>query len=168
MLYIDFDGVILDTEELLFEDWRKIKDRHLLPETEKIKYIKNRNWDYILNNSPIINDSIYYLNNMNPNETFILTKVHSLENEASAKIRWLRNQKVKQTIIPVPHDIKKSDVVDPYNNILVDDSLFNLEEWEELGGIPILFDINNDNYDSWNKPNIKEYKKVLDLSSFKK
>lgn len=168
MLYIDFDGVILDTEELLFEDWRKIENRHLLPETEKIKYIKNRNWDYILNNSPIINDSIYYLNNMNPKETFILTKVHSLENEASAKIRWLRNQKVKQTIIPVPHDIKKSDVVDPYNNILVDDSLFNLEEWEELGGIPILFDINNDNYDSWNKPNIKEYKKVLDLSSFKK
>ena len=38
MVYIDFDGVILDTEGLLFEEWRKNPNRHFLPESEKIKY----------------------------------------------------------------------------------------------------------------------------------
>ena len=34
-LYIDFDGVILDTEDLLFEDWRKIPNHKNLSEEEK-------------------------------------------------------------------------------------------------------------------------------------
>lgn len=39
MIYIDFDGVILDTEKILFEEWRKNPNRGNLPEIEKIKYI---------------------------------------------------------------------------------------------------------------------------------
>ena len=31
MLYIDFDGVILDTEDLLFEKWRENPDRNFMP-----------------------------------------------------------------------------------------------------------------------------------------
>lgn len=61
MLYIDFDGVILDTEILLFEEWRRNPNRHLLSKEVKIKYIQDSNWNYVLNNSSIINDSIYYL-----------------------------------------------------------------------------------------------------------
>ena len=45
MKYIDFDGVILDTEGILFEEWRKIPDRHLLPPIEKIRHIQNRDWN---------------------------------------------------------------------------------------------------------------------------
>ena len=89
MRYIDFDGVILDTEGLLFEEWRKNPDRHLLPSKEKIKYIQNSNWKYIIENSRILNDSIYKLKNMDPNESAILTKVHSLDNEAQEKIVFL-------------------------------------------------------------------------------
>ena len=48
MLYIDFDGVILDTEPLLFEEWRKNPNRHSLPESEKIKYLQKCNWNYII------------------------------------------------------------------------------------------------------------------------
>lgn len=167
MIYIDFDGVILDTNELLFEEWRKNPDRHLLSEFDKIKYIQKSNWNYIINNSDIINDSIYYLQQMDPNQSSILTKIHSLDNEGIAKIRWLRDKGIKQSIILVPYAVKKTDVVDASGNILVDDSLKNLDDWKKDNGIPIFFDINNDDYDSWQQPNIKKYQKVLDLSKIK-
>ena len=167
MIYIDFDGVILDTEKLLFEEWRKNPNRNSLPEIEKIKYIQNSNWNYILNNSSIINDSIYYLNSINPNNSAILTKIHSI-NEGKEKIEWIKKNNVKQNIILVPYNSKKSDIVSATNNILIDDCLKNLDEWSDNNGKPILFDINNDNYDSWNQPNTKGYQKVLSLSMFTK
>ena len=37
MRYIDFDGVILDTEDHLFYDWYKIPNYHELTEEDKIK-----------------------------------------------------------------------------------------------------------------------------------
>lgn len=166
MLYIDFDEVILETSPLLFEEWRKNPDRHLLPESEKIKYVQKSNWNHIINNSEIINDSIYYLKQMNPNNSCILTKVHSLENESVEKIKWLRNNGVKQSVIIVPYYFKKAEVVDPTGNILIDDSLRNLNEWEEYGGIPIFFDKDDDDYDGWHQKNIKNYPKTLTLSPF--
>ena len=168
MLYIDFDGVILDTEELLFEEWRKNSDRFSLPESEKIKYIQEANWDFILNNSEIINDSVYYLKNMDVKDTRILTKVHSLENEANSKIKWIREMGIEHPILIVPYNVKKADVVDARENILVDDCLKNLDEWVEKGGYPIFFDMNNDNCDSWQQPNVKCYEKVLSLKKLTK
>lgn len=168
MTYIDFDGVILDTDELLFEEWRKLPNRDLLPEREKIKYIQKANWEYILYNSDIINDSIYYLKQMNPKTTFILTKVHSLTNEASAKIKWLREQGVQQNALIVPYDLNKNLVGIAKGNILVDDCIKNLRDWEKNGGYPILFDIDDDGYDSWNKPNINGYQKVMSLKDIRK
>ena len=168
MLYIDFDGVILDTEKLLFEEWRKNPNRHLLPESEKIKYIQKANWDYILNHAEIIANSIYYLSQMNPKETFILTKIHSLTNEGSAKMKWMKKAGIKQATILVPYNLKKSDVVLAKNNILIDDCLKNLDDWSNSEGYPVLFDSNDDNYDSWNQPNKKNYEKVLTLSKYSK
>ena len=167
MTYIDFDGVILDTEKLLFEEWRKNPNHYLLSEKEKVEYIKQANWHFVLNNSPVINDALYYLRYMDPNTSFILTKIHSDSNEGDGKIKWLRQKKIKQRIILVPYYLRKVDMVDARNNILIDDSLKNLEEWANHGGIPIFFDIDNDNYDSWQQPNTKDYPKVLNLSRFK-
>lgn len=166
MIYIDFDGVILDTEDLLFKEWRKNKDRHLLSEKEKIKYIQNSNWKYIINNSETINDSIYYLNQMDPNNSFILTKIHSYCNEGLAKLEWAKRNNIKQKIILVPYYKNKCDIVSAKDNILIDDCLKNLDEWVLNDGIPAFFDINDDNIDSWDKPNINGYQKVLSLSSF--
>ena len=166
MLYIDFDGVILDTEDLLFEEWRKNPNRHLLPEIEKIKYIQRVDWPFILNNSEVMNDSLYYLKHMDPNSSFILTKVHSLTNEGSSKIEWIRRQGIEQSVILVPYDTKKCDVVDAEGNILIDDCLKNLDEWTEKKGYPIFFDYDDDNYDSWKKPNVKSYRRIRDLSGF--
>ena len=167
MLYIDFDGVILDTAVPLFEEWRKNPNRHNLSEEEKIKYIQKTDWNYVLYNSEIISDSIYYLNQMNPEKSSILTKIHSLENEGAAKVKWIRDKNIKQNIILVPYMLNKSDIVPVKGNTLVDDSLKNLEDWENNNGYPIFFDMDNDNYDSWHQPNNKGYQKVLNLSKLK-
>lgn len=162
--YIDFDGVILDTEELLFKEWRKRIEHKKLSEIEKIRYVQEADWNYILNNSPVINDAIYYLKNIDFNSSVILTKVHSLTNEGSAKVNWIRRNGLKQSIILVPYDVKKSDMAMASGNILIDDCLRNLDDWVNSGGYPILFDINDDNYDSWGKYNNKGYRRVRSLS----
>ena len=165
MIYIDFDGVILDTELLLFEEWRKNPDRFSLPESVKIEYMNNSNWKYIIENSEVISDSIYYLKHSDPTKTCILTKIHSMENEGRAKLDWKKKNNIKQPMILVPYYCKKSEVVDPRGNILIDDCLRNLDDWIEQGGLGIFFDMDDDNYDSWQQPNIKQYKKVNNLKS---
>ena len=86
---------------------------------------------------------------MDCNQSAILTKIHSSCNEGVSKVRWLRNQGVKQSIILVPYMVKKTDMVDVCGNILVDDCLENLDDWVCANGIPLFFDINNDDYDSY-------------------
>ena len=166
MLYFDFDGVILDTEFLIFEDWRKNRDKYKKLGWDKIKYLKNVDWEYVLNNSKIINDSIYYLKQIDPEESFILTKIHSLENEGAKKVKWSRARDIKQPIILVPYNLDKTNIVNAKGNVLVDDSLNNLDDWDKCGGQSVFFDIDNDNYDSWHLPNIKEYERVMSLSKF--
>ena len=168
MLYIDFDGVILDTEELLFEEWRKNPNRYLLPESEKIRYVHDANWNFIINNSKVINDSLYYLKQMDPSKSFILTKIHSEGNEGTEKIKWLRKNDIKQGIYLVPHKIKKTEIVDASGNALIDDSLKNLQDWQLAGGNSFFFDIDNDNIDSWGQFNKEGYKRVRSLEKFVK
>jgi len=165
MDYIDFDGVILDTEENLFRDWRKNPNYKMLSENTKINYIQNVDWHSILLNSQIINDSIYYLKQMDPTTSAILTRIHSLENEGGEKVKFIRSHGIKQPIILNPYNVEKCDMVDPVGSRLVDDNLWNLVGWEEKGGIPIFFDMDDNNIDSWNRENTYGYKRVLDLSS---
>lgn len=166
MLYIDFDGVILDTGPLLFYEWEQIPNHRFLPEAEKVKYIERADWKSILKESLVVNDSINILKQMDPTKSFILTKIHSYENEGLAKIEWARENDIKQQVILVPYGSRKCDIVDARGNILVDDSLFNLDEWEASGGSGVFFDIDDDNIDSWQQPNTKGYQRVLSLESF--
>ena len=86
----------------------------------------------------VLNDAINILKNYNPKDTSILTKVHSL-NEAVAKIKYFRCKKVRNNIIIVPNGINKSQIVDPFENILVDDNNKNLDDWKRNFGIPYYF-----------------------------
>lgn len=147
--YIDFDSVILDTAPVLFKEWLEENDEINTRESEKIAYINSQPWDKILLESNIINDSIYYLKNIDPKRSAILTKIHSLENEGMAKIRYLRNAGVKQEVILVPYYLDKTDVVDAYKNILVDDSVYNCDKWLSCGGYPIFFNKDNIDMDEW-------------------
>lgn len=165
MRFIDFDGVILDTEDVLFYEWRnKIKAQNIM---SKIEYIQKKNWMEILKNSPEINDAFYYLKEMDPTKNSILTKVHSLENEAGAKIKFLNEKNIKIPIIVVPYTVSKSEVVNPENAILIDDSLANLTDWKEKGGIPKFFDKKGNNIDSWDEENIYGYDRIQTIEDIK-
>ncbi len=160
MRYVDFDGVILDTEELLFGSLRKLPNYDDLKEEDIVKYLQDINWRNILNSSSVINDSLYILKNSSIDDFIILTKIHSVDNEGIEKVRYLRENGIKQNIILVPYKAKKSDVVNAKGNILIDDCLKNLSEWQQDNGYPMFFDKNDTNIDSWNVPNTFGYQRV--------
>ena len=161
--YVDFDGVIKDTYMPLFEDYiEKRKNGEYIDDTY---HVIHKDWIYVLENSPIINDSIKILNELD--NTSILTRIHSLENEGVAKIKDLRELGVNCDIILVPYQVKKTDVVNAMGNILVDDAVFNLDEWVQAGGEAIFFDNYGTNVDGWGVENTK-YVKTRTLEILKK
>lgn len=164
--FIDFDGVILDTSPLLFKTWRE-NIREGLTEDDKIAYVKTQDWPYILHNSPVINDSLYYLRHLDKETTSILTVVHSLENEGVAKVKFLRENNIDLPIILVPYLVDKANIVDAKNNILIDDRIYNLNIWSALGGHAIFFNKNNLDYDEWHQENVN-YPKVRTLNNLEK
>ena len=166
-IYIDFDDVIMDTSSVLFSKWDKIPFSRLFSEDLKIKYIKLAKWEELIKKSDIIKNSISELKDMDPKMTSILTKVHSMENESVAKVRFLRDMGVKQKIIIVPYHLKKTDMVDACGNILVDDCVRNLDHWKECGGTPIFFSKNDSDIDNWGDVNTS-YTKVKSLNILKK
>lgn len=162
-IYVDFDGVIKDTYVPLFEDyWERKNNGEYIDDTE---HVIKKNWIYVLAKSPIINDAIKILNEID--NAFILTRIHSLENEGVAKITDMRELGLKKDIILVPYLLKKTDVVMAEGNILVDDAIFNLDDWVKCKGIPIFFDNYGTNKDGWGKENTK-YTRTRSLDILKK
>jgi len=158
MRYIDLDGVILDTEDIIFN--KLLFDCKNLTEDFIFPYVVNINWAYILKNSKDINNAINILKNMNPKESAILTRVHSTQ-EAEAKINYFKELGIKQEVIIAPYTKRKDEVVDAKDNILIDDSLKNLRQWIQSGGYPMFFDKNENGIDSWGEYNVKGFQKVL-------
>lgn len=162
--YIDFDGVILDTEPVLFEDYHKLDDPNKNTGDYIVNYIKSSDWTKILALSEELNNSLYYLKCMDPSDTSILTKIHSIK-EGLAKILYLNQKKIKQDVILVPFYIEKAYLVDPVGNILIDDCVKNLDIWKSRGGIPCFYDKNANGIDDWNVENIN-HTKVRSLKPF--
>ena len=153
-IYIDFDGVILDTDITIDNI---IKDSDI----DKKEYIRNCNWDNLLNNTDVINNSIKYLRESKL-DINLLSKISTLE-EGIAKVKYLRDNGVNMNIHLVPTKISKSDMVRPEGNILIDDKVYNLDEWNSKGGISIFFNKDNNDIDIYGKTNVK-YKKISDLN----
>lgn len=80
----------------------------------------------------------------NPDDVEILTKVHSLA-EGLAKIEYFRELGVRNNIVLVPNGLSKSVVVQAEGNLLVDDSIRNLDNWSILNGIPFFFNAAGEN-----------------------
>ena len=60
-VYVDFDGVILDTLSLLFDDnYYKIQNSLNF---DKKKYMQEVNWEHLLLKSKVINNSLEILSN---------------------------------------------------------------------------------------------------------
>ena len=147
-IFIDFDGVILDTlnylRELLLKEHNIDLDTHNRNDLEKEKKISNifgnLNWTKLINNSKELNKSIDFIkllqlsNNYNPT---IYSAVNSKLEEKS-KILFLnetfKNISSQFIIAKLPKTCKDN------NSILVDDDDFNLINWP---GKPIHFNSNN-------------------------
>lgn len=137
-LYIDFDGVILDT---IVVTYQMLKEKGITDEDEKTEFYKNLDWANLLATTAEINDSLNCVQKIIDSKKFevaILTHVNSLQ-EIIAKVEYIRKYFPDITIIPVPKFISKTKMIHTEGAILVDDYDGNLREWREENGICVLF-----------------------------
>lgn len=135
-LYIDFDGVILDTIPLLYND--AVSSGY---ETSDPKFYEEYDFRKILKDEYIINDSINSIKKLIESEMFdvnILTHCNSIK-EGADKVRYIRKHFKDITVIICPKEISKTKMVHTEGAILVDDYAGNLREWESEGGLPVRF-----------------------------
>ena len=159
-IYLDCDGVILNTENSLFEKYKNMQQNDI--SINKSDYLRTFDWASWLYYCGDINNAINILLNYDPTNIEILTKVHSIE-EASAKINYFRYKNIKNNIIIVPSNINKNYVVGANGNILVDNSLINLSSWSFANGIPVYFGEESILY-----PSITSLDEILDSTKRKK
>lgn len=137
-LYIDFDGVILDTITILY---KKADEEGF--DRNDTKFYENFDYKTILKDEFILNDSINCINKLIESNLFdvnILTHCNSLK-EASDKVKYIRKHFKDITVIICPKEISKTKMVHTEDAILVDDYAGNLREWEKEGGIPVRFSL---------------------------
>lgn len=139
-LYIDFDGVLMDTIRVTYE---LLEDQGIdLKDEEKVQnFYRSLDWKNLLSITPEINDGFHCIQVLADSNLFdisILTHVNSLD-EAVQKVKFIRKYTDDLTIIPVPKSISKTKMVHTKDAILVDDYTSNLTEWEKEGGIGIRF-----------------------------
>lgn len=146
-IYIDFDGVILDSEERMLERKDKAGFHNHRNKTEFYDYfdytnIHQEEWDYIIREAISINNSVEIIQKLESlkKKIAILTKIHTL-NEMKVKIDDLReHRKIFCPVIFVPPGVKKHKIVIPNGQILIDDSKKNIKLWNENGGKGLIFD----------------------------
>ena len=139
-LYIDFDGVILDTIPVLYDLLEK-SNINKYNEAEVKNFFETVDWRQLLEKTKQINDSIICIQkliNSNKFDIAILTHVNSL-NEAVEKVKFIRQYFFDITVIPVPKMISKTEMVHTKDAILVDDYSVNLTEWQNASGIGVRF-----------------------------
>ncbi len=161
-LYIDFDGVILDTLPPVYNLAKKLNiDYKTQPEQVGLLFSKI-DWEELISESPELSDSTNNIKKLKESKKFnisILTHVNSLK-EAAAKIRFINGLFNDLTIIPVPKSCSKTMMTQTKGAILVDDFSGNLKEWQESGGIAVKFvkEIENGKY-----PEITSLEELLDM-----
>jgi len=139
-LYIDFDGVIVDTINETYEMMRQ-KNINLNDSDKVINFYKELDWVKLLNNTKEINNAFENIKKLQESGIYnpcILTTVNSL-NEINAKVSFIRSKNKLINIICTPKEVDKCKMVNSRNAILVDDYSKNLDAWIQNGGIGIKF-----------------------------
>lgn len=166
-IYIDFDGVILDTWEIIFNKYQKRYNTNKINEKNIKKLMLELGWESILKDSREINNSLEKIKQLNKNQNVcVLSKVNSKEEE-QAKRKYLLGKGINAMCF-VPYISSKTQFVEAKGNILIDDDLKNLNDWQNHGGIPIFFNEKLGYYDSYGKKNdkyiiINDLLKIYDL-----
>ena len=140
-LYIDFDGVILDTITPVYKLAKKL-NLDVKTQTKEIGLLYSKiDWETLIEESEELSNSITSIKKLKESGKFnisILTHINSLK-EAKAKIEFINNLFDDLTIIPVPKSCPKTMMTQTKNAILVDDYSGNLRTWQEAGGIPVKY-----------------------------
>ena len=160
-LYIDFDGVILDT---MTKTYKEIEEAGIdKTNQEKVmEYFRGIDWEKLIEETDEINDSINEIKKICASKKFnvyILTHVNST-NEMIAKIKYLHRVLPQVTVVSVPKQIPKTEVVNPSAAILIDDYSGNIKEWQKKLGIGIKFVKEKENSDY---PEITSLSEVIDM-----
>ena len=144
-LYLDCDGVILDTIPAIDKALQKVgytykgqsKNEPFMKDFLKNKF----NWEEEIELIPILDDSVNKIKKLDKEDIFnikILTHVIS-DKEAKAKEKLFAELLPNIEVITVPKEIKKTEMVEVKNSILVDDFLPNVVDFNSEGGIGIKF-----------------------------
>ncbi len=160
-LYIDFDGVILDTMSKTYEEMSRLGiDKN---DFNKVtEFFRNADWKKLIEETEEINDSINEIKKICASKKFnvyILTHINST-NEIIEKIRYLHKHLPQVTVVSVPKEIPKTEVVNPSAAILIDDYSGNIKEWQKKLGIGIKFvkELEGSDY-----PEITHLSEVIDM-----
>lgn len=145
--FIDFDGVILDSEERMLERKYDLGLHNHKNENEFDIYFEYtklhpKEWEYIIKGANPINNSVEIIKELESlkRKIAILTKIHTLQ-EMKVKIEVLREElKIFCPVIFVSPGVKKHQVVIPNQQLLIDDSKKNINGWIENGGKGLIFD----------------------------
>lgn len=146
-VYIDCDGVVLDSAQRLLEIKESRGFINHKSQQDFYNYFAladtiEGEWEYIIKGANSLNNSVEIIRELESKKRkiAILTKVHSLK-EMRIKVEDLRNnRKIYSPIIFVPPGIKKHEIIIPNGQILIDDSNENIRGWNQNNGIGILFD----------------------------
>ena len=139
-LYIDFDGVIVDTITPLYAAL-ELDGIDKCDKDNCLSFYRNFDWHKLLNGIEPLNDSIECIKKLIKSDKYnvaVLTHVNSTK-EAMEKINYLHRFFDDITIVVVPREASKTSVVHVEGAILVDDYSGNLEDWQSKGGIPVRF-----------------------------
>lgn len=151
ILYLDCDGVILDTMDTAY----RMMDEQGLDKTDGNMvnfFFINTDWNVLIYEAGIINNAILKIKRIIESNIFtevkILTKLSGNVDEERIK-RILFGKLLPSTeVITLKINDNKDEVVDPVNNILVEDSVKNAVRWKNAGGISIYFEKNNIDYEN--------------------
>lgn len=133
---IDFDGVILDSQERYSRDMKDNRDLYAW-----IDYLSSIEWKKFLRECNQIDESLYVLNELQRYKRLkaIITRIHAFE-EGKEKLIYLREKGIIVPVLYVLPEQKKSDVLIPNKStVLVDDDPNNCFDWELAGGRSLLF-----------------------------
>ena len=135
-LYLDCDGVILDT---INTSYQMIRDMNLEGEENIRRFYRELDWKKLIIDSGEIDNSISKIKELAKHfDVEILTHTNS-DNEINEKKEYFAGELPGINVISVPKVTHKCDMVNPQGSILVDDFIPNLEKWQEKGGISIKF-----------------------------
>ena len=160
-LYIDFDGVILNTIEVSYKRIREQYGENPTHE-DSAKFYRSINWNKFLNECTPINNGLENLQKLIDSKLFdvtVLTHVLS-KHEEEVKKAYLKKNVPDLKFIPVTKPNPKWSAIDCVNAILVDDYSENLKEWQEHGGIAIKF---TEKQKKYNYHTIKSLDELIDL-----